>query len=323
MTPGATAANRAEQEAAAWFAKLNNLSIKSQALEEFAIWRRDPANDAAYERIEALWASAGRLAHHPDTARDVKAALARGRPRWRLSDLWSARARPIYGAAALAAAAALVVSFAIGRGEVYETGVGEQRLVSLADGTRVRLDTNTSVRVKFTRDGRQMELDRGQAFFDVAHDASRPFEVRADDVAVRALGTRFDVRRLDGAVRVVLVEGSVEVTDKARSWRLAPGEALRGDGDRLEAPKPIDVSEATSWTGGRLVFRATPLADAVAEVNRYSTQKIVVDTRELQAVRVNGVFQVGDAQAFASAVSGLFNLDVDQTKGEIRLKPKA
>lgn len=315
---------RADQEAAAWFAQLNALSVKTKALEDFQVWRRDPVNDAAYERIEAIWARAGRLSQHPDTARDVADALARTRRPDGLGRLWSRKARLGYGAVALAAAATLAVTFVIGRGEAYETGLGEQRLVSLEDGTRLRLDTDTEVRVRFSRSGRTVTLNRGQAFFEVAHDRARPFVVRADGVAVRALGTRFDVRRLNGEVQVTLVEGSVEVTDTAADarWRMTPGEGLSTDGQALPAPEPVDVAKATSWTSGRLIFRTTPLAQAVAEVNRYSAQKVVIDTPDLQAVPVNGVFEVGDTQAFVAAVSGLFQLQVTQTKDEVRLKPR-
>lgn len=318
------AATRAEQEAAAWFARLNTLSIPSQALEEFQAWRRDPGNDAAYERIEAVWASAGRLADQPDTARAVAEALARGRRRRRFGKLAAPRARIAYGALAMAAVATLAVTLVVGRGETYRTGVGEQRLVSLADGSRLRLDTDTQVRVKLSGEAREIALVHGQAFFDVAPDPARPFVVRANDLAVRAVGTQFDVRRLGAEVRVTLVEGEVEVTDKslAQTWRLSPGEGLAGHGDPAP-PKPVDVDEATSWTQGRLIFRATPLAEAAAEVNRYSRRKVVVDAAALHQAPINGVFEAGDTQAFVSAVSELFQLQVVPGKDEIRLAPKA
>ncbi|WP_374579631.1 FecR domain-containing protein [Phenylobacterium sp.] len=325
MTAAHAPQDQIDQEAADWFARLNRLSISSQALEEFQVWRRDPARDAAYERIEELWASAGRLGDHPDTQRAVAAALARGVRKRKLVGVWFRRAGLGAGLAAVAASAALVIAFTLDRGQPYNTGIGEQRLVSLDDGSRLRMDTDTQVRVRFSDTGRRVELVRGQAFFDVAHDASRPFVVRAGDQSIRALGTRFDVRRQGTDVRVTLVEGSVEVrrTGADQAWTLAPGQGLSAQGELVKPPTPVDVGAATSWTSGRLVFRATPLKDAAAEINRYSTAKVVLESPDLQNVQVSGVFDVGDTRAFVAAVCDLFNLQVEQVGGQYRLKARS
>ena len=316
--------SRADQEAADWFARLNTLSISTRSLEEFQAWRRNPENDAAYERIEGLWASTGELANDTDIRREVRAALARGPRRSRPWTPGILRARVGYGLAALAAAIVLVVIWANRpAGETYATGLGEQRLVSLADGSRVRLDTDTEVMVRLKDAERRIELVRGQAFFDVAHDPQRPFLVRAHDTEVRALGTRFDVRREGQAVAVTLVEGSVEVTGTGnRAWRLAPGQRLEAQDGQAAGPQAVDLDAATSWTDGRLIFRARPLSQAVAEVNRYSRRKVVVEAAHLQSVPISGVFDVGDTQAFVAAVSNLFELEPDSGEGEIRLRPR-
>ena len=319
MTADAAQPDRIEQEAAEWFARLNRLSISTQALEEFQAWRQDTLHDAAYERIEALWSAAGRLREHPDTTRDVAAALARGARRQR----WSRSAKIAAGVLVLAATGALTLGIAFERGQPLTTGVGEQRLVSLDDGTKVRLDTDTRLRVRLTGDARQIVLERGQAFFDVAYDASRPFVVRAGDQSVRALGTRFEVRREGQVVRVTLIEGAVEVRGEDQALRLAPGEALAARDGALEAPRRVDVAAATSWTSGRLVFRSTPLAQAVAEVNRYSDGKVALDTPKLKNVPVSGVFDVGDTHAFVAAVSDLFALDAQQEGAGYRLKARS
>src|SRR5690606_31466403 len=155
---------------------------------------------------------------------------------------------------------------------LYVTAVGEQREITLLDGSHVRLDTDTRMRVRFNEGTRRILLDRGQALFEVAHRAQQPFVVQAGDTEVTALGTRFDVRRsadVRGA-RVTLVEGSVAVTGgdgvNRRDWRLQPGEQLN-TAARSAKPRSVDVTVATSWAKGRLVFQNTPLQDAVAEVN--------------------------------------------------------
>lgn len=322
MSPAQTDGDKAAREAADWFARLNSLSITSRALEDFQRWRQSPANDAAYERMEALWEVGGRLKGDPDTRRDVAAALARGARRRRFGFLWTPRARTAYGVAALAAGALLAVTLVLGQGDTYSTGVGEQRLVSLQDGSRIRLDTDTRLVVTFNDVGRQVRLVQGQAFFDVAHDATRPFVVKADQTAVRALGTRFDVRRVDEDVKVTLVQGAVEVTEARsdKAWRLQPGQSISTEAP-VPAPRPVDVAAATSWTSGRLTFRSMPLHQAVAEVNRYSREKVVVDAARLQTVTVSGVFDVGDTEAFVVAVCDLFELRPERGRGEIRLTP--
>lgn len=323
-----TTETRAEREAADWFARLNSRSISTAALEAFHAWRHDPANDAAYGRMEALWETSGRLQLDPATGRDITAALKRGarRRKWRG---WLKGAILPIGGVALAGAAALYL-VGISQTSVYRTHVGEQRLVALADGTRVRLDTDTELKVRLRDHARDVRLIRGQAFFDVAHDKTRPFIVEANGARVRALGTRFDVRLKDGRAQVTLVEGAVEVIHDrqgdgapAQAWRLAPGQALT-TGATVAQPVRVDVSAATSWTSGQLVFHATPLADAVAEVNRYSRTKVVLDAPALAASQVNGKFDAGDTPAFVAAVCDLFDLKVTAAQdGEIRLQPKA
>lgn len=314
---------RAEREAADWFAKLNTLSITTAALEQFQAWRRVPSNDAAFERIEALWDVGERLRGDPDIQRGVAQALNRRPWLHRILGVWNAAPRARNGAIAMAAAALVALTFVIDQSGQYRTGIGEQEVVTLEDGSRLRLDTDSRVKVRFGEAGRDIQLLRGQAFFDVAHDASRPFVVSAKDTQVRALGTRFDVRLTGEAVKVTLVEGSVEVTqpETMKTWRLEPGQALNTDQTSAH-PRQVDVAAATSWTSGRLIFRETPLAQAVAEVNRYSRSKVVVDSPRLQAVSVNGVFEVGDTEAFVSAVSDLFELRAERAEREIRLTPK-
>ncbi len=320
-----TTQNQADREAADWFAKLNSRAISTPALEAFYAWRREPANDAAYGRVEAIWEAGDRLQDHPSTGLDVAAALKRGERRRKWRAWWRAAVLPLGGLAIAGAAAIYLVGAA--QTTTYRTPVGEQRLMTLADGTRVRLDTDTELRVRLRDHERDVRLVHGQAFFDVAHDKARPFIVQADDAKVRALGTRFDVRLKGEEAHVTLVEGAVEVThDQAgqvRKWRLAPGQALVA-GAPAAQPRAVDVASATSWTEGQLVFHATALSDAVTEVNRYSRTKVVLDDPALAGATVNGKFDTGDTQAFVAAVCDLFDLKAAAPKdGEIRLSPKA
>lgn len=321
---------RAKEEAAAWFARLNTRSIPAAALEEFRLWRQTPGNREAYAAIEAIWSKTGRLRSDPDMDEAVSAALARTRRRRPGAALLGAlKSRPVtsFGAAAIAALVVLAGVQWLQARSVYSTGIGEQRLVRLDDGSRVRLDTQTQIKVRFNQDARRVVLEQGQAFFDVAHDTDRPFVVDAGTADIQAIGTRFDVRRDDGKVQVILVDGVVEVRATAsvssagpqQRWTLKPGEQLTTGRD-VVAPKPVDVTAATSWTDGRITFRAVPLTTAIAEVNRYSDQKVELDAPLVGAILVSGVFNSGDTDAFVAAVSDLHGLRaVHQPDGAIRL----
>lgn len=330
MSLSSASDGRAKEEAAAWFARLNTRSIPAAALEEFRLWRQIPGNREAYAAIEAIWSKTGKLRSDPDMDEAVTAALARTRKHRRGAALLGAlKSRPVtsFGAAAIAALVVLAGVQWVQARSIYSTGVGEQRLVRLDDGSRVRLDTQTQIKVRFSQGARRVVLERGQAFFDVAHDTGRPFVVAAGTADIQAVGTRFDVRRDDGKVQVILLDGIVEVRATAsastaggqQSWTLKPGEQLI-TGREVVAPRSVDVAAATSWTDGRITFRAVPLTTAIAEVNRYSDQKIELDAPLVEAIPVTGVFNSGDTDAFVAAVSDLHGLRaVRQPDGAIRL----
>ncbi|MGA0608404.1 FecR family protein [Phenylobacterium sp. VNQ135] len=269
--------------------------------------------------MEAGWRAAGTLVGHPEVQAAAREVLAR-RP---------ARRRRDWGRVWLPTTVAGVFSlFLFGWADRefapgYRTGVGEQRLLVLDDGSRVRLNTDSAVRVVFWGDTRRVYLNRGQAFFEVAHDPARPFLVDAGDAEVRALGTRFEVRRERDDVAVTLVEGRVRVEDdRGHVAELAPRQQLRvGEGGISDA-LPV-ASDAVSWTTGRLVFHDTPLGAAVAEVNRYSTRKLELQgVGQLADEPVSGVFDAGDVEAFAAAVGQVYGLRRLEGAGDgIRLAP--
>jgi transmembrane sensor len=312
---GSESPERAMREAADWCARLNSRTVSTLELEQFYRWRREPDNAAAYAATERGWRAARGLGADRDIAEAVGEILARPAPRpwwqgWR-------------GGLGLAFAAVLAGAFGIyflSRPLVLETGVGEQRLVSLADGSRVRLDTHSRVEVRLYQGERDVKLTGGQAFFEVAKDPYRPFIVTAQGSAVRALGTRFGVRSEGNQVSVVLAEGSVKVAGaRDGTTLLHPGEAVTLVAGRVGAPGAADLAALTSWTTGRLVFRDTALADAVTEMNRYARKQIVLDSARAASVRVNGVFDSGDSDGFVTAVSAIAHLRAARGDGEIHL----
>ncbi len=306
----------ADDEAARWIARLGTRSISLETLQEFADWRRDPKNSEAYQRAEQLWSKVGDLSGDPDIQAALVRAGSRKPRRFRFKHAVSL-------GVATAVAASLVVCVVLWQDRgVYHTGIGEQQVVQLADGSRVRLDTNSRLKVRLGSDQRRIELIEGQAFFEVANDPGRPFIVSTPDASVTAVGTVFEVRRVGSETRVVLVSGAVDVVrsdTKAAPQRLRPNQQSEISRRGAEVTT-VDAVAATSWTGGDLTFVDTPLSEAVAEVNRYLAHPIVLDAPSAADTSINGVFRSGDRAAFVSAAAQLLGLRaVIQPNGEVHL----
>lgn len=317
---------RAQEEAAEWLARLGNYPISTQTVREFRDWRDDPANDAAYEEAEAFWEASGEQAADPEIMRMTQEALARRRRGWRDWLRLPSIRISLVTAALLVAGLSVILSTRMFPS--YATGPGELRVVRLEDGSRVHLNVDSEVRVRFSEGERRLTLAKGEAFFDVAHDATRPFIVAADGASVRALGTKFDVRRQDHGVQVTLLEGRVRVQQAgmAQAWTLDPNQKLVLSARGVVSPVAADAARSTSWTTGRLSFRETPLAEAIAEVNRYGKERIVLQGDDLPARLVSGYFDVGDTEAFVKGVAMLFDLDATPARGGVitlRSRPAA
>ncbi len=300
---------QARAEAAAWYAKMHG-KITHREVTQFFAWRDAALNDAAYSDLERLGRGVAAVADDPKI-RAIGEDL-RARRRRAASRAWL-KARPAPWIASAAMLAAVLVGWvAIGQpfGQTYSTAVGERRVVVLADGSTIELNTDSAVRVRLTNARRAISLDRGQALFAVAHDTRRPFIVTAGDTRVRAVGTRFEVYRTPSAVRVTLSEGRVQV-----SQGKIPAPTLMTAGTRLDVtgkaparPVAVDVAAATGWTDGRLTFQGAPLAQVVAEINRYSRQKVVLGPGVPADEPVTAIFNAGDTTAFVSGVSKALDL---------------
>ena len=321
---------RARDEAAAWYAKLSAQRVSNADLTTFFAWREDSLNDAAYTRIEALTTGVRALADDPRL--QAIAETAARRPRGigaRLRGLGQGRGVRTLGVGAALAAAAVIGAVLLGQAgqQTYRTEIGERRAISLADGSTVELNTNSQVRVRLSKAQRSLILDKGQAMFVVAHDAGRPFVVTAGDTAVRAIGTRFEVYRADGAVRVTLAEGRVQVSQAGAQNTARPAPVILSAGQRVDVvraapvkPVAVDVAAATGWTSGRLTFKDVPLAEAVAEVNRYSRRQVVLGPGAPADQRVNGEFDAGDTETFARGMAALLDLkSVPRPDGGVEL----
>lgn len=307
---------KAEEEAVAWHARFGATSIDSSAIEEFLEWRSKPGNADAYRRVDRVWRESQGLGSDPAIAE----ALDGARHRARRSGL--GRRSVLIGGLAGATALLLIAGAWLwsGRG-AFATDVGEQRVIRLADGSKVNLDTDSRIRVRFTNGERRIDLDHGQALFDVAPASDRPFVVNAGDTRVTAVGTVFDVRRAGEAVSVTLVSGVIDIAapETMTRRRMKAGQQTRVSRSAIST-RAVDVAAETSWTSGRLIFSDIPLEQAVSEMNRYLTDKIELDDPSIRTVSINGVFLVGDRDAFVSAASdGLGLKPVPRADGSVGL----
>lgn len=308
--------HRASDEAAAWFSRLNGPLVTEEDLAEFTRWRDVESNARAFEKIDRFWRRAEALKSDPDFAAETLAELRATRPQ--------SRAPALAFAASIGVAVLAGGWFWLFNAGRIDTSVGELRVIALEDGSRVHLDTDSAIKVAISAGERRVSLLKGQAMFDVAKDPARPFVVKSGSLSVTALGTRFDVSRREGDVKVILAEGAVEVRSSGQTWRLAPGQQLDAAPGQTARRTTVDVAAETSWSEGVLTFRDRPLKDAVAEMNRYSRRKIRLKDDVGAIGNVSGVFALGRTDAFVAAVTTSFPLAAKhRTDGTIELSARA
>jgi len=300
-------------EAEAWMARLMAPDCTPADRAAFEDWlAQSPQNIEAWLEIERVQAMSAQLRSDEMLRAAVRAV--RRTP-----------ARPFRAWVPAAAAAMLVVAVAaIWWGytpetaavpQHYATAMGEQSEVTLADGTKVLLDTGTQLTALFDSRQRRVELAQGRAQFVVGHDAQRPFLVQAGLSTVRDIGTTFQVAQRDGAVDVGLLEGRVDV--RAKNDRnvatLSPGEQVRVDADGRIGPKaPLDVVNARAWPQGDLVFKQRRLDELLAEMNRYSKQQVRLADPALGGLTVSGVFHAGDQDALVAVLERGWSLRAER-----------
>jgi len=218
--------------------------------------------------------------------------------------------------------------------QTFQTDIGEQITVQLDDGTVMALNTASRVSVRFYSDARHVELEAGEALFNVAPDAVRPFHVETGLADIQAVGTAFNVDRREDHTTVTVVEGHVLVrplhepkkrTDldgRESSGILGMPVALE-ESDRLIVNRSgamarqrlDDVTPITAWTQRRLVFDGRLLAEVAAEFNRYNQKQIRIDDTSLAQRRVTGSFQADDPRSFLAFVSPIAGVSVRTLDG--------
>jgi transmembrane sensor len=275
------------------------------------------SHKAAFWRLEHTWQMADRIGAL--SARDIAPAPRRTglRLKW-----WQG--------GALAASLLLAIAF-IGlhsrptltpppTADTFDTGIGGHRIVPLADGSRIELNTATNLRTLISKKRRDVWLDRGEAFFAVAHIEGSAFVVHAGPRLITVVGTQFSVRRDDDKVTVAVVQGRVRVEDttpgaSSASITVTPGDVAIGLGSStMVVSNPVAaIEDKLTWRDGRLVFDGTSLAEVADDFNRYNRQQLLISDPSVAAIRISGTFKASNVEAFVRLLKEAYGLKVELT----------
>jgi transmembrane sensor len=330
------------EEASVWFVEMRAGDVDAAGRQRFDAWvRKSPEHLRAYLEISEIWDDAPLVDEAQTVTADALIAKARAGAEVVLFGGRSVngpapevsrppllpRARGRWAAAAAVGAIACGLAALLGyqhfRAPEYSTGIGEQRVLTLADGTRVELNSRTRLTIRFTDERRDVELNEGQAMFTVAKDARRAFVVLSRNLAVRAVGTAFDVNQQGTNTTVTVVDGRVAV---GAADIASPAPVVVDAGEQVIAPvqvrkalraSRVNVSAATAWTHGELVFEGARLADVIEEFNRHNERQIVLAAPALQDMQISGVYASTDPELFIRFMRAQPHVRVEESPGRV------
>jgi transmembrane sensor len=317
---------RAEIEAANWIISQSDGQLSEADQETFDSWfAASEGNKAAYWRLKLGWEEAdriGALGHDQASVNFNRNRIAR---QWWVPSSIAASLALLVGAQVLVnrsepAKQERIVSRA------FATAVGARRSIGLPDGSRVQLNTASRVRAAVTAKAREVWLDQGEAFFEIAHNKAQPFVVHAGDRTITVLGTKFSVRREGSQVTVAVLEGRVRVDEPrsdqpTRSMIIVAGDIalVKGTSTMVTSRSDERVEDALSWRAGMLSFEQDRLTDIAAEFNRYNVRKMVVTDPEAGAIRIAGVFPAKDPDGFVELLRDAYGLKIQSTANTINI----
>lgn len=283
-----------EEQAAAWFLRIQEGDCSDAEQREFEAWlAEDSAHRHEYQQYVRLWSNLDQVGAPPARRRKLRGGIA------------------LLALVAFFGAAQWVTS----REETFATAVGERRQVVLADGTAVDMNTATILKVGMSSFTRRITLERGEALFDVAH-ALRPFEVRAGSATLRDIGTSFNVARDGDGATVTVLQGEVQVRLGSQSVSLRGGEQLAYSARGMSGILPVNAAAATAWRTGRLVFQETPLEEVVRQINRYHARQVILADTRLGGLKVSGEFNAADREGLIRSLKMLFPVRSEE-RGEV------
>jgi transmembrane sensor len=361
-------------EASSWFIECRAGDLDEAGRLEFDTWlRRSPEHLRAYLEVAAIWNEGPALdpmgkwdgatlisqaAEDPDNVvalreftADNKAQTSSDRAIVHNAPPRERRFIPRPGKRAFVLAASLTGVLATAAtwlwsqmyASIYTTGMGEQRILELADSSTVEMNSRSRVHVRYTRDERAVDILTGEALFNVTKDSARPFVVGVGGTRVRVVGTQFDVYKKAHTTVVTVVEGRVSVVAPAP---VLPGKDIEGSNARSNAARsatPILVSAGeqltmtsnfaklaehtnlaavTAWTQRRILFDSATLLEVAEEFNRYNSRQLIIDTPELLQFHISGTFSSTDPESFVRFLRERPDVRVIETSSEIRISKK-
>jgi transmembrane sensor len=332
------------EQASHWWELLHSGSASTADHREFGEWvARSPERVEAYlQTARLVKAIRSPQLIWPGTAAEVLIREAKASPEAVLRFSTGRVAAPVdragtrhfhnrfaWGAAAVLFLGIGVAFFMLEAPQEFRTALGEQRSVLLADGSRVTLNTASAIEVTLRKGRRIVRLVQGEALFEVAHEASRPFEVRAGNGVLNDVGTQFNVDMRSSGTTVTVVEGRVAVGATtpngdagAQTVHRRPGTAsealILGANDRivitpsgLGAPQHgVNVAASVAWTQRQLMFEHRPLSEVAEEFNRYNRDRIDIESAELKRQEVTGVFEAKDPASFVAFLSSIPGVEI-------------
>jgi transmembrane sensor len=361
------------QEACEWFVEFRSGDLDDSDRRQFDLWaRKSPEHLAAYLEIAAIWNEGSAL--DSDRKRDAEALIAQAaldvtnvvplsdRPRSDVSPAALAKSPsspsrlPLAASiAAVSVIAGLLIGYQRLQAPIYTTTFGEERSITLEDGSVIDINSRSKIRVRYSADERNVDLLEGQALFHVAKNPARPFFVSSATTQVRAVGTEFDVYQKLGGTVVTVVEGRVAVLSRSDTGAGEVADphaavALRGDtsgGGPSDARKlqvggnpPIflsageqvlvtprtmqkadhpNIAIATAWTQRQLDFESASLSDVAEEFNRYNERQLVIEDPTLYDFHISGVFSSSDPASLVRFLRDRPGVRVTETRTEIRV----
>lgn len=302
--------SQTEREAIAWFTRMNGTPSRDDR-RHFEAWRQVASHASAYEKISGVWTSAGSA--DISVTKDDQATIAS-----HLAHIADLRRRRSAGRAGSTVLAALLVLGASGwiwlekphilqdMSADYVTARGEQRSISLEDGSTVLLDADSAISVSLGEDERRIDLLRGTAYFEVQPSAV-PFIVDAANGHSRVLGTAFDVAVTSEGASVTLAHGSLQISTDDGPDRviLKPGESVEYGREGLGRPAAVELSEKMAWHEGRFVFNNMRLADVLSQIERNRNGRVVLIGDALAGRRISGSLLLSDADAALDSVQSI------------------
>ncbi|MFA5017345.1 MAG: FecR family protein [Methylobacter sp.] len=309
-----TSSGSVHEQATFWVTRLHSGDCTDQERRDFEVWlEQSEVHRVAHREVEAFWNGLSRI--EPLAAPQL--AVARAYLRETRQSRRALSKKRLAGILSVA----LITGFSpLGwlwlSTDIYRTAKGESAGIQLSDGSRIDLNTDTELSIQYTWTARSVKLERGEALFSVVHNPEKPFEVIAAGGRVQDIGTRFNIYRQADRVSVTVLEGEVSVAAKqnATAQNLIPGQQISYDSTgQTSAISYADMTIATAWQKGQLVFKGQPLNRVLEQLARYHDASLQVPDSRLQSLKVSGVFPTDNLSLALNTIAGALPIKVSQT----------